>query len=552
MTSKYAKLNKNVPQSEPLDSRQVENSAGGFVYQLDDWARLHRFLILGSDAPTYYASARKLTRENASCVERCFTEDADRAISMIVTISQAGQAPKNDSAIYALALGMAHPDVKVRQKVIPAINSVCRTATHLFMFVDMCRSLGRGWGRTLKRAVANWYESRSPASLGYQVIKYREREGYSHKRLLQTSHPAGAGEPTVVVGDQTISAQANLYRYVCEKDHILEALPAQVQAHIKAMGTVGDKELIDLIVRHNLPWEAIPTEAKALGAVWEAMLPNMGLTALVRNLSTMTRLDVLKPLSPAIAIVQKRLGDREELKKAKIHPFALLQALVVYKSGHGFRGKTTWTPVQPVVDALDKAFYLAFETIVPSNKRTLIGLDVSGSMGSSFSDSPLSVREAAAAMCMATVRSEPNYHIVGFTCSGSGHGRSSMYTYRQNVGLTQLPITASMDLDTVCGITDRQDFGGTDCALPMLYATERGLDVDTFVVYTDNETWAGSVHPPQALRDYRSKTKIPAKLVVVGMTSTGFSIADPNDAGMLDVVGFDSAAPAVIADFASN
>jgi 60 kDa SS-A/Ro ribonucleoprotein len=28
-----------------------------------------------------------------------------------------------------------------------------------------------------------------------------------------------------------------------------------------------------------------------------------------------------------------------------------------------------------------------------------------------------------------------------------------------------------------------------------------------------------------------------------------FSIADPDDAGMLDVVGFDAAAPAVIADF---
>jgi 60 kDa SS-A/Ro ribonucleoprotein len=33
------------------------------------------------------------------------------------------------------------------------------------------------------------------------------------------------------------------------------------------------------------------------------------------------------------------------------------------------------------------------------------------------------------------------------------------------------------------------------------------------------------------------------------MVSNGFSIADPNDAGMLDVVGFDAAAPAVIADF---
>jgi 60 kDa SS-A/Ro ribonucleoprotein len=75
------------------------------------------------------------------------------------------------------------------------------------------------------------------------------------------------------------------------------------------------------------------------------------------------------------------------------------------------------------------------------------------------------------------------------------------------------------------------------------------VKADAFVVYTDSETWAGSVHPVQALRAYREKTGIPAKLVVVGLVSNGFSIADPADPGMLDVVGFDAAAPAVIAEF---
>lgn len=43
---------------------------------------------------------------------------------------------------------------------------------------------------------------------------------------------------------------------------------------------------------------------------------------------------------------------------------------------------------------------------------------------------------------------------------------------------------------------------------------------------------------------------IPVKLVVVGMVANGFSIADPNDAGMMDVVGFDTATPMLISDFA--
>lgn len=72
------------------------------------------------------------------------------------------------------------------------------------------------------------------------------------------------------------------------------------------------------------------------------------------------------------------------------------------------------------------------------------------------------------------------------------------------------------------------------------------------MILTDSETWAGDVHPSQALREYRERSGIAARLVVVGMVSNGFSIADPDDPGMLDVVGFDTATPQLIADFAAG
>jgi 60 kDa SS-A/Ro ribonucleoprotein len=83
----------------------------------------------------------------------------------------------------------------------------------------------------------------------------------------------------------------------------------------------------------------------------------------------------------------------------------------------------------------------------------------------------------------------------------------------------------------------------------MVEALKHRWEVDTFVVYTDSETWAGDIHPSQALREYRERMGTAAKLVVVAMTSNGFSIADPDDGGMLDVVGFDTATPHVISDF---
>ena len=83
----------------------------------------------------------------------------------------------------------------------------------------------------------------------------------------------------------------------------------------------------------------------------------------------------------------------------------------------------------------------------------------------------------------------------------------------------------------------------------MNYASDGNLDVDVFIVYTDSDTNSRN-HPHKALQRYREKMGKPnAKLIVIAMTSNGFSIADPNDRNMLDIVGFDPAVPEMIHKF---
>lgn len=525
--SKYAKLvSTPVPQLEPFDSQQVKNNAGGFVWQLDCWDRLDRFLVLGSSSNTYYQTAQKLTRENAACVAECYAEDAARTVTRIAEISDEGRAPRNDAAIFALALGATNEKLEVRQEALSALPAVCRTSTHLFQFVDVCRALGRGWGRAFKRAIAGWYDARNPASVAFQVIKYRARENYTHKRLLETARPYA-------------ELNQDVYKWAKGKAHNAANLPEIIAAHEKAMGLKDDpKAVAKLVTEYRLPWEAVPTEVTKDPDVWRAMLPHLGLTALIRNLGALTSYGVLKPLEPEVPQVVELLSNEAALKKARVHPFQLLLALTAYRGGasisarrYGKKG-LEWTPVPQVTTALEKAFYASFKYVQPTGKRILIGLDVSGSMSSAFMDSHLRVCEAAAALAMTTMRTEQNWYIHGFTDR-----------------FTELPLEAGMTLDRVLKHTENVNFGGTDCALPMLYALKHGLKVDVFQVITDNETWAGSEHPVAALKRYRQATGIPAKLIVVGMTSTGFSIADPNDPGMLDVVGFDAAAPAVMSEF---
>ena len=520
----YTKLyNPNkTPQTEAIHGKnQVQNNAGGYTFALDKWARLERFLILGSDSATYYQSAENLTKQNAQIVVDCWSEDPARTARMIVDISREGRAAKQDPAIYALALGVNHLDIGARQAAFAAVGPVCRTASHLFQWMNYSRSLGKGWGRGMKRTVANWYGSCSNNKLAYQMIKYRQRSGYTHKRAIELAHK-GAGND---------SARKALYRWVRGKGVAVDELPELVQAHLKAMIAPDRDSLIDLVANHRLPWEAIPTSALNDPGVWKAMLPNMPMTALIRNLGNMTSCEAIEPMDCGDVVA--RLQDDEAIRKSRLHPFTVLQALAVYKAGHGVRGSKSWTPVTQVVDALDGAFYKAFKNVPTTGKNIMIALDVSGSMDwDHIQGSLLTAREAAAAMSLVTLAAEPNTHVVGF-CSG----------------LRPLQISARQRLDDVISYTKRLSFGGTDCAKPMLYAERKKIPVDAFVIYTDNETWAGGVHPVQALDSYRKTMSRDAKCIVVGMTSTGFSIADPDDGGMLDLVGFDSAAPSLISDF---
>jgi 60 kDa SS-A/Ro ribonucleoprotein len=115
-----------------------------------------------------------------------------------------------------------------------------------------------------------------------------------------------------------------------------------------------------------------------------------------------------------------------------------------------------------------------------------------------------------------------------------------------------LGITANDNLSSAMQKVQKNNFGGTDCALPMRWARENKVEVDTFVVITDNETWQGPRQVFQELMKYRDTTGIPASLAVLGVSSTEFSIADKNDRRQLDMVGFDSAAPRVLADFSGG
>jgi 60 kDa SS-A/Ro ribonucleoprotein len=536
---------RETPQSEKiLGSTQVRNSAGGFAWPVTDTVRLDRFLILGTEGGSYYSAERPLTLQNARAVLRAIEADGPAVVRRVVEISEAGRAPKNDPAIFVLALAASRGDEATRRAAFEALPRVCRTGTHLLHFAQFAEGF-RGWGRGLRRAIADWYTQ--PADrLAYQAIKYGSRDGWAQRDLLRLAHPKGVSEQHQAILHWIVKG----WESVGDEPH-----PDPVLARIWAVEKARRAETVDEVVRlvraYRLPREAVPTRWLGEAVVWDALLEtDMPTTALIRSLATLTRVGLLTSDSEATQRVIRHLGDRDRLRAARVHPIAVLAALKTYAAGRGARGHNTWTPVAQIVDALDGAFYATFQTIEPTRKRWLLALDVSGSMGGGMvAGVPgLTPRVATGAMALVTAATEHRHTIVAFSAlneqqyGGQFGGGDS--------GLTQLAISPRQRLDDVLTQMDKIPMGGTDCSLPMRWALERKLKVDTFVVYTDSETWYGKIHPAQALRRYREQMGIPAKLIVVAMIANNFSIADPEDAGMLDVVGFDTASPAVMADFA--
>jgi 60 kDa SS-A/Ro ribonucleoprotein len=334
-----------------------------------------------------------------------------------------------------------------------------------------------------------------------------------------------------------------------------DTLPAYIEG-FERLQRAGDVNTVcALIDEFRFTHEMIPTQFKTSKQVWERLLSEMPVTATIRNLGVMTSLGLLRDGSSAARTVAARVTDAGILSRARVHPLTLLSALNVYRQGRGHRGQLRWQPSRQVIDALDSAFYRAFAIVAATGKRIMLAMDVSGSMGcGTIAGAPgITPMIGSAAMAMATARSEKDWQAVAFSSKGwtstkAGGGRYQGW----GTAISPLPISPRQRLDDVVRTMQRVDMGCTDCALPMLYAADQKIAVDAFYVFTDNETWAGKVHPHQALEQYRQKMGIGAKLVVVGMTATQFSIAHPQDAGMLDVVGFDSAAPNLMADFTRN
>lgn len=514
---------------------QVRNAAGGYVFSVGDEARLHRFLTLGTDGGTFYTSERNLTKENAEVVFRAAQQAPLKLVEAIKAVSLAGRAPRQNAGIFALAIAASHSDFEGRKAALDAVPEVCRTATSFFQFLKYAEQF-RGWGRGMRRAAANWYDSKDADKLAVQILKYRQREGFTHLDALRLCHTAGRNDQHRILFNY-LAGRTTQHR---DGRRIRAKMPDIVLAFEALKRATTLRQVLSLIEVDGITWEMIPDQWINEPQVWGKLLlqDKVPVGAMIRQLPRLTNLGLTSGASGTL--ITDKLTNVHALKGGRIHPVNVLVAQKTYASGRSEKGSTTWTPDRRISNALDQAFYSSFGAVTPAGKKIITGIDVSASMTWNHykcSGAPLlTPLEATAAVAMVTADTEPEARFVMF-----------------DTRAWQFDDISSRDrLDVNIQRINRHCGGGTDVSQVIQWAVANRVYTDAFQILTDGESWKGTMHPFQAMKIYRDRINPDARLSVVAMTATGQTVVPPFDDKAIDVAGFDAAVPQILADFSAG
>lgn len=459
-------------------------------------------------------------------------------------------------ADYAQALTKAQAEydevLAVRSYALSKLPVVAKTPTQLYTFATYIQEM-RGWGRSLRKAFANWYQDKKIETLALHAWKYKSRDGWSHRDLMRLAHPVTSdpvraaiftylAKPDVSPLSKGLEALAEsqpkrMSKAIREAQApLVQIAAAEELLHLEGKDAKTVQKAAQLIADHRLTHEAVPGHLKAFPEVWEALAQDMPVVALVRNLNKMTSVGFVKPLSKGERLVVDMLHNKEAIARSKAHPMRFLIALKQYEKGRGDKGSLSWNPTANVKDALDSAFYAAFGNVEVTGRPMLVAVDDSGSMQGHYGatgNTILTPAEAAAAMALVTIMVEPNAHLISFA------------TYAREVNYSRRSTLNSL----------MKMFGkgeGTDTSIPIQYVLNNGMDVDAVISYTDNNTWAGRGHHSEYLKRYERKVGHAVRVVNVAMEANGSTDLDPNNPNAMELTGFDADTPAMISEFVSG
>ncbi|XP_071182055.1 RNA-binding protein RO60-like [Mytilus edulis] len=511
--------------------------------------RLLRFLIYGRDDGRYFVNKRRVNvvrdfSQHSRIIDRMISERKGmEVIGLIKEVSMLGQAPKQGPLLYALAVCARCNDESTKKAALRCLTDICRTPTHLFQFIKFTsiqREGSKGWGRAQRKAVSEWYNQaafqNNPIKLLRLGTKYKKRHGYTHRDLIRLAHVKPKTHHIKFVIQYIVKGMCSSANSD-DSDGMIKDAEQFINGVEQAKECKGNDidDLTSLIRRYNLTREHIPTNILNNKNVWRALMYEMPMHALIRNLGRISKHALLRPDSPEEQHILDNLLDDVKLRCAKIHPLTILTAWNTYKLGGSIRNASPmeWEVNQRVADTLETAFYKSFSSCVATDKRILLAIDGSEEMMKPVVDlQQVSARSAAVAVAllMSKVERWTDFVLVS-----------------DSVSLVDVLPTDNLETASFKFSTSECACLSDEASNPMDWAMTHSKQYDAIVFFTSCAT---NINLNEAMTQYRSRLGLPStRLVVVAMTSNNNPITDPNDLHMLNVVGFDTNAMKVITEF---
>jgi 60 kDa SS-A/Ro ribonucleoprotein len=513
------------PQNQPLPGRQAEMTqgrSGGWMFKADIWQILRRCLLIGTAEGAYYAGKHELTQEFVDTIQLAIEADPYRVADEILYASD-GRSINNSAPILALVLLSMGETPEAKLAFTEIFPQVVRTGSHFYEWLSYTKAM-RGFGKIVREAGKTWLSNEDVKGLAYQLLKYQQRQGFSHRDALRLFHVKPTTEDHNLLFNWVINGW----------DELPSQIPSEALKQIwwyewlKRHPDQTHKAISQGHLTHEMAAPVGQMDKRA----WQLLFDEMPIGAMLRNLGSLTELRILTSKERKnIKRVAQVLNNREHLKKGRIHPIDVLKALKTYQSG-GSLGKSqkTWTVVPQIVHILEKAVELSFDVIEPTNKVFLHAVDISGSMSwNTVSSIGLTCCEIATVMALVTAKAEKNYVIRGFSTE-----------------FIDLGITAKDSLKTAMTKANNSNFGGTDASVAYNWMIRHKFKADMICFWTDNETWAGIKHTSRALAEYRQKINPNIKAVYVTLAPYNITLVDPKDRNSWDIAGFDPGTPRLI------
>src|SRR5262249_19242824 len=155
------------------------------------------------------------------------------------------------------------------------------------------------------------FNAKPAADLALQLAKYQSRDGWSNRDLLRLAHPRAASP-----------SHDRLFAWVVKgelpDDAASDPALALIDAIRKLAKTTDVKAAAKLIRDARIPRECVPTQLLVHAGIWDALAAAMPMTAMLRNLATMTRVGLIAPGSAATGRIAEQLADRKRLHSARI------------------------------------------------------------------------------------------------------------------------------------------------------------------------------------------------------------------------------------------